>query len=691
MQRFATEIEDPIVAKDIVELEKKIALFQSGAIDPDQFRSLRLARGVYGQRQPGVQMIRIKFPYGKATAQQLRRLAEVTDTYATGNLHITTRQDIQLHYVSLDDTPQLWSELEKDQITLREACGNTVRNVTASIWAGISPDEPFDVSPYAAAFFEYFLRNPIGQDMGRKIKVSFSSSDRDEAIGMVHDLGFIPVATKNGPCFKVLLGGGIGAQPRSADVIENCLPADQIIPLSEAIIRVFDRLGERNRRQKARLKFLVEEMGVAGFMAEVNRIKAGLPYETYAIAPVSESVAPPMDYPFIELGQDEGFARWKEVNVFFQKQTGYCAVGIPVAGGNFSSETARKLADLMDRYSGASLRFTQGQSILLRFVPEQALGSLYQELGLLQWNKPGFHKINDITSCPGTTTCNLGIANSVGLSQVLKQVIEDEFPDLVALAQLDIKISGCMNACGQHTIAAIGFQGMTVKSGANTAPATQVLLGGGVLGNGQGRFGDKVLKVPSKRTPDVLRWLLTDFNNLRQPAETYLQYYLRKGTSYFYENLVHYSSVDDLTPSDFIDWGENTAYEKAIGIGECAGVTIDLVQTLLYDAQHHLDQAQMSIADQKWSDAIYLGYAALVRGAKAVLTSKAAKINSHESIIEQFDHYYPEFMSHYQTSLQDWINLYHQNKPDQVWALSFLKNTTEYFAWIKSLPHEKKS
>lgn len=248
-----------------------------------------------------------------------------------------------------------------------------------------------------------------------------------------------------------------------------------------------------------------------------------------------------------------------------------------------------------------------------------------------------------------------------------------------------------MNACGQHTIAAIGFQGMTVKAGANIAPATQILLGGGVLGHGQGRFADKVLKVPSKRTPDVLRWLLTDYKENQQKNETFLEYYLRKGTSYFYEHLAHYSEVTDLTPSDFIDWGEDTNYEKAIGIGECAGVTIDLVQTLLYDAQHHLDQAYLSMEASQWSDAVYQGYAALVRGAKAILTTKDAKINSHESIIEQFDEYYPDFQTTHQVKLKDWIDEYLRNAPSQIWASTFIEKTANYFSWIKSISHESKS
>jgi len=258
MQSFRTELEDPIVEKDIIDLEKKIRAFREGKIHDEKFRSLRLARGIYGQRQPGVQMVRIKLPFGKITFKQLLRIADIADEYASHNLHLTTRQDIQIHYVSLDRTPQLWAELEQDDITLREACGNTVRNVTSSPTSGIDPAEPFDVSPYAHAVFEYFLRNPICQDMGRKFKISFSSSEADTAFSYIHDIGLIPKLNSNNERgFKVMLGGGLGAQPLLASIVEDFLPEDQLIPYIEAIIRVFDRYGERNNRNKARLKYLI--------------------------------------------------------------------------------------------------------------------------------------------------------------------------------------------------------------------------------------------------------------------------------------------------------------------------------------------------------------------------------------------------------------------------------------------------
>src|SRR5476651_908268 len=263
MQSFRTELENPIVEKDIIDLEKKIRDFRDGKIHDEKFRSLRLARGVYGQRQPGVQMVRIKLPFGKVTFKQLLRIADIADEYGSGNLHLTTRQDVQIHYVSLDRTPQLWAELEQDDITLREACGNTVRNVTSSPTSGIDPLEPFDVSPYAQATFEYFLRNPICQEMGRKFKISFSSNENDTAFSYIHDIGLIPkVNNNNERGFKVMLGGGLGAQPILASIVEEFLPEDELIPYIESVIRVFDRYGERNNRNKARMKFLIQKIGL---------------------------------------------------------------------------------------------------------------------------------------------------------------------------------------------------------------------------------------------------------------------------------------------------------------------------------------------------------------------------------------------------------------------------------------------
>ncbi len=515
MESFRTEIENPIVQKEIIDLEKKIYSFRNGQIDDERFRSLRLARGIYGQRQEGVQMIRIKLPYGKVTSEQLKRITEVSDKYSTGRLHITTRQDIQIHYVSLDRTPELWSELAKDDITLREACGNTVRNITGSELAGVDVNEPFDVSPYAHGMFQYLLRNPICQEMGRKFKISFSSSDEDTALSYLHDLGFIPKIKDGQKGFKVVFGGGLGSQPAHAELLSEFIPVNQIVPTAEGIIRIFDRYGERAKRMKARMKFLIKEIGKDVFLDLVEKEKKAIAFETYEIDTTAFDgpiTAPLLEVPQVTIDDATAYEAWKASNVIAQKQAGYFAIGIKVLLGDFYTDKARLLADLIKNYGANELRFSLRQNIVIRNIKEENLPFFYQELAKLDMVALGYNTIGDITACPGTDTCNLGIASSTGIADELEKVIKAEYPKYSNNQEIEIKISGCMNACGQHNMSAIGFQGMSINSGKLVAPALQVLLGGGRLGNGEGRFADKVIKIPSRRGPDALRYILNDFD-----------------------------------------------------------------------------------------------------------------------------------------------------------------------------------
>ena len=639
MQSFRTEIENQVVAKDILELERKIHEFHGGKLDEEKFRSLRLARGVYGQRQEGVQMIRIKLPYGKVTSQQLLRICDVSDEYSTGRLHITTRQDIQIHYVDLNRTPQLWSELEKDDITLREACGNTVRNVTASETAGVDVDEPFDVSPYAHALFQYFLRNPVSQEMGRKFKVSFSASDADTGLSYMHDLGFIAKIENGEVGFKVMLGGGLGSQPRHADELYSFLPADQIIPLMETVVRVFDRYGERKSRAKARMKFLLKDLGLEGFKELLAAEKTAVPFDTF---PIDADAYPKikvsnLEVPAVDITDAKEFEQWKSTNVVPQKQPGYLAIGIKVLLGDFYTDKARLLAGLVQKYAAGEIRLSLRQNILIPFVKEENIEFFYTELKKLGFAEAGYNKALDITACPGTDTCNLGIASSTGIAEELERVIKTEYPDYINNEDVVIKISGCMNACGQHNMANIGFQGMSVRTKDKlVAPALQVLLGGSTDGNGQGRFADKVVKVPSKRGPEALRLILNDYD-ANGGDLSFPDYYVEKGQMYFYDFLTPLSSVDDLTPEDFIDWGNTERYEKAIGVGECAGVVIDLIATLLFESEEKIQNAQDMFDAEKWSASIYHAYSSMVNSAKAMLTSENTKVNTHVSIIKDFD------------------------------------------------------
>ncbi len=643
MNSFRTEIENPLVEKDILDLEKKIRLHHEGKIDPEKFRSLRLARGVYGQRQQGVQMIRIKLPFGKVTTKQLRRIADISDEFSNGNLHLTTRQDIQIHYVSLDRTPELWSLLEKDDVTLREACGNTVRNVTASAEAGIDPKEPFDVSPYAQAAFAYFLRKAFGQELGRKFKIAFSSNDEDSAYTFMHDIGFIPrVAIVNGKLtrgFKVLVGGGLGAQPHAAEVAHAFLEEDQIIPFTEAVIRVFDRHGERNNRHKARIKYLIAQIGIEVFLKLVEEEKKAVLEKTFSIDKNGVKLTLPANKVFTTLkpADPEEYQRWKDTSTFEQKQQGFFGVYIKVQLGNISSKTARELARVAEAYAADDIRITINQGLLLKYVSESALSALYRELKALHLADAGFTGAGYITSCPGTDTCNLGISSSTGISKELERVIREEYPDLIYEKDLKIKISGCMNACGQHSLAQIGFHGSSIKAGNQVLPALQLLLGGGVLGAGKGRFSDKILKFPSKRGPDVLRAILNDYEDHASHQEIFNQYYDRKGKDYFYQLLKKFSDVSVTLPEEFIDWGQSDKFQTAIGVGECAGVMIDLVQTLFFEADEKLQQAEETYLNQNYGDAIYHTYAALIQSAKGLLLSAGIQVNTQHSILEEFE------------------------------------------------------
>ena len=693
MLSFRTEIENPIVEKDIIELDRKIQLYQNGKIDEDSFRSLRLARGVYGQRQTGVQMIRIKLPFGKLTSDQLHRIADVSDEYSTGRLHITTRQDIQIHYVSLDRTPELWADLEKSDITLREACGNAVRNITASETAGIDPEEPFDVSPYANAVFKFFLRNPICQELGRKFKISFSATDKDRALSFMHDLGFIAkvkqVDGKEIKGFKVMIAGGLGAQPRHADTVFDFLEADKIIPFIESTLRVFDRYGERNKRAKARLKHLIIDIGLDSFLKLIEEEKKALAYKSF---PIEEELSKPVAFndqlviPEVKIKDAFAYESWKKSNLIQQKEKGLFAIGIKVRLGDFYTDKARVLADLVKEYAQDEIRLTINQGILVRDVKEELLPYFFIKLNELGFADIGYNSTLDVTSCPGTDTCNLGIASSTGLAKALEETLREEFPSYVNNKDISIKISGCMNACGQHSIAQIGFYGMSISKGKLSIPAFQVLLGGGVIGNGKGSFSNKIIKIPSKRGPEALRQLLNDYESQKLEDELFNHYYIRKGKDYFYQLLKPLAEINEIDNSLLIDWGHNEAYIKAIGVGECAGVIIDLVSTLLFESEEKIENAKLSFENQKWGDSIYHSYSALLNTAKAVLIGENLKTNTQAGIIKDFDQYFVQSgLIQLDKSFSELILQIKKNKASEAFASQYLKETLKFYKTIDTL------
>lgn len=676
MQSFRTELENPLVEKDIIDLERKIRLFREGKIHEEKFRSLRLARGVYGQRQQGVQMVRIKLPYGKMTLNQWKRIADISDEYSTGNLHFTTRQDIQIHFVSLERTPELWSKLEEENITLREACGNTVRNITASPTAGIDPNEPFDVTPYVHATFEYFLRNPVCQEMGRKFKMSFSSTDEDTALSYMHDLGFIPKIQDGKRGFKIMLGGGLGAQPQLAYLAYEFLEEDAIIPFTEAVLRVFDRHGERNSRHKARLKFLIAKIGFEAFMELVEAEKLSLKVksfkvdtEKFAAQNIEENKSSS------ETINSELYNNWFKTNAFAQKQEGYFGVFVRVPLGNISSTVSRSLIEKLAGYVADDVRVTVNQGLLLRFVKEENLPYIFNLLSEYNLAAPGANSIANITACPGTDTCNLAISDSTSITLEFEKVLREDFPELVEETNMQIKISGCMNACGQHSMAHIGFHGSSLKAAGKVLPALQVLLGGGTLGDGQGRIADKVIKIPSKRGPQLLRIILNDYETNGLEGEYFNDYYDRQGEKYFYALLKPLADLTTLIDTDFVDWGRDEIFQTEIGVGECASVIIDLVATIFYESEEKIAWAKEAYNESRWADAIYYAYQSQINTAKAILLEKNVSCNTQHGIISEFDkHFTDEFGGNFKEQVLQ-IN---QNEPSQAFALDYI-STSESF------------
>lgn len=638
----------PEAKKDINELQNRIDRFKNGEIEEDKFKLFRLTRGVYGQRQPGVQMIRIKLPYGKVTADQLIKIADTSDKYATGNLHLTTRQDIQLHYVKLEDSPALWSELEEEGVTLREACGNTVRNVTASPDAGINPSEPFDISPYAHALTHFFLRNPICQDMGRKFKIAFASDEKDTAMTYFHDAGFIPKLEQRGDKtikgFKVVIGGGLGAQAIPAQTAYEFLEAEKIIPFTEALIRVFDRYGERANRSKARMKFLLKKLGLEQLMKLVEAERQSLQSQEFSInEDLIQTIIPgERTVPKVEIENWQDFEDWKRTNVFEQKQSGYYGLWIRVPLGDIHSSIARSLAELVKQYASEDIRVTVNQGLLLRYIRSESLPYIYSVLEQLKLSKPGFDSTHDITACPGSDTCNLAVTNSTALTTALEEMLKTDFKQLIDESHIKVKISGCMNACGQHMAANVGFHGSSIKNGPLVIPAMQVVIGGGLSPNGQGYIAEKVIKVPTKRIPQALSAVLNEYEAKAEDGEYFNDFYLRLGKMHFYHLLKPLADIPSLAKADYIDWGKTEDFIPEIGVGECASVMLDVIGTIIEESQERIDWAKDGLNDQSYADAIYNSYSSFVIGAKALLLSEDIKCNTQIGILDSFEEKFGE-------------------------------------------------
>ncbi|BBL81928.1 nitrite/sulfite reductase [Thermus thermophilus] len=572
---------DPAAEAEIRYLEAMIARLEAGEEDPEDFRVFRLKNGIYGIRgRPEHHMIRIKLPVGRITPEGLRVLADVAERYAENRLaHVTTRQAVQLHHVHRRDVPKVLRAVNAAGLTTREACGHSIRAITCCPYAGVSPEEPFDVTPYAEAAYRYFLRHPVGQNLPRKFKIAFEGCATDHARTPIHDIGVVAALEGGKRGFRIYVGGGLGAAPMSAELLEPFTPEEDLLPTMLAIVRLFDRYGNRKVLTQARLKFLVKKWGIAAFREAVREERrlvklTATGEDLKAWAPPPEPEPPrlpsPPKKPF---SFAPGFDAWRRTNLFRQKQEGFYTVTVRLPLGDITPEGLRALAEIAETYAG-EIRSAISQNLLLRFVPEEALGGLYEALLEAGLALPEAHTLLDITRCPGADTCNLAITHSRGLAQALGESLA-----ALPMAQdpgakaISLKISGCPNSCGQHHIADIGFYGSSRKVGEREVPHYVLLLGGRTR-EGEARFGQVVGRLPARRVPEAVERILQRYLEERQNGESFQAYLDRVGAASFKPLLQELQEVPpyEEAPEFYQDLGaEGEAFSVQLGRGECAG------------------------------------------------------------------------------------------------------------------------
>ena len=567
---------------EVDEFEAGVNRFQSGDWDPTDFMAFRLRQGVYGQRQPDVHMFRIKVPFGGMTADQFDMMGEVVAKYTLLNKgHVTTRENIQLHHIPLPDTPTIMRMLASVGLTTREACGNTVRNVTGCAIAGVCANEPFDVTPYAAAYSRYFVRHPFTQSMPRKIKSAFSGCDRDCAITGIHDVGFIPRIRDGQKGFKMLMGGGTSIMPRIAPTLYEFVTEDEYLKITEAALRVFHNSDElRRSRMKARVKFLIARIGIDEFRVLVEeQLQEAWAQRSFDPAGLlfiddEEVDAPALDGDFQPAGPDPEFDRWLDTNVQPQKQSGYHTVTAKLPLGDIDAEQFHKLADLTRKYGAGRARLTHQQNLAVRWIPENALYEVWQQLKEIGFGDAGALEITDVVACPGTDSCKLGITSSMGLARAVAdavEVIDQENDPLIR--KMHIKMSGCPNGCAQHHIADIGFHGAAAKGPGGQVPAYEMFLGGG-FEEGDTRIGLRVkTKVPAKRMPEALRKVLDFYKSERNDEEIFRDFAARIGPESFEPLLAEFKEIPELNRESldmYVDWSKTVKYVIERGEGECA-------------------------------------------------------------------------------------------------------------------------
>ena len=575
----------PILQDEFDDFDDESGKFLGGETPEDEFIGFRLKQGVYGQRQPDVQMIRVKLPLGGITPEQMDAFASVVEKYVPLNKgHITTRQNIQMHHVPLPDAAALIREISAAGLSSREGCGNTMRNVTGDPWAGVAADETFDPTPYAVAYVRYFVRHPTTQLMPRKVKTAFSSSDADRAISGIHDIGFVPRVRDGVKGFSIVIGGGTAIMPRIAAELYDFVGADdgEYMRVTEAVLRIFDRQDWlRVNRARARIKVLVDKIGIEAVREMVERELEGdwVDERDFSIERLlpdldEESAAPaPPAAPGSPNGDRSEFEAFAADNVEAQRQPGFSTVHVKITRGDLSPEQFRGLGQIMRDFCGGNARTTIDQNLVLRWVRDESLYDVYAALRELGLADDGVDGISDVVSCPGTDSCKLGITASMGLNKALQDRLESmEITDPLT-RRIHMKMSGCPNGCGQHHIGTIGFYGASIKVGEHTMPAYIPHIGG-LADAGTVAFGARLkVRLPAKRVPDAVERWLRMYEAERNEGEEFIDYAARVGTGRFEEEIRELSIPAEFNLENmlqFIDWSRRDPYKVVRGEGECA-------------------------------------------------------------------------------------------------------------------------
>ncbi len=682
--RLAEQIPEAL-GQEIDTFETEIELRLRDKIDEKVFAETRLRRGAYGQRYdngqrhdgqktqqlgfpedrhtkgpntvwdaPGMQ--RIKIPYGGMTPEQLEMMADLAEEYSDGIAHITTRQDFQLHFIHLEDTPSVMRRLASVGITTREACGNSVRNVTGCPFAGVCPDEPFDVTPYARALMEFLLGHPDAQNFGRKVKPSFSGCGQHSCgLAAMHDLGFTAATRvedgelKRG--LRLVVGGGLGAVPRQAKVFDEFLAPEEMLPIAQAMGRVFGKHGEKKMRSRARLKFLVDKWGIDEFKKVVWEERAKLPEDPRWTAFLDEieqeeesPLKPPGEIP--ATNGDTRMNHWLRTNIREQRQEGYVTATVSLPLGDITPNQLRSLADIARKFTNGTVRTTVEQNFVIRWISKSDAVDLYKSLDSAGLSDPGASNIFDIVVCPGTDTCKLGIASSRGLAAELRDRLVAKGVEMdEAIQNLHIKISGCFNSCGQHHVADIGFYGVSRTLQGYKVPHFQVVLGGQWEENA-GSYGLPIVAIPSKRVPDALDRITGHYLDQREKGELFQSFIKRIGKAQIrsvLEDLTQDIPDHEAEPLFYSDWADPRQYSIGdIGKGECAGEVVTQYEFQMTAAERIVFEAQVLLEDGQHQQAGDVAYSAMIKAAKALVQIRYDDVTEDDpnEVIDEFKERY---------------------------------------------------